>query len=260
MIDIIGFQTLNAPRQPLSETVEAAVKKLVSVEHYRAASLVSMPIMYPSGASVVLEISAQAGRVFISDRAGGFQEAEFLGATRLYGREAIRVASDAGIRFDGRDMFVAEVPIGSVTGAMALVASCSANAANICALKSAERDEKYAKDALFEKLTEVYGTGGFEKEVQVIGSSNHKWKVDAVVKQNHSMAIFNSVTKSYVSAAGTAAKFHDFARLEIAPRRVAVITSREEVGDWIGVLASAANAVIEINAANDQFVKAGKAA
>lgn len=248
MIEIVG--------QTLSETVSAAIKKLVSVEHYRAASIVSMPNMYPSGASVVLEISIQAGRVFVSDRGGGFQEAEYLGSTRIYGKEASRVAAEAGIGYDGRDMFVAEVPMDAVAGAMVVVASCSANAACISAVKASAREEKYAKDALFDRLSDVFGASGFDKDVPIIGSSNHKWQVDAVVKRSRTMTIFNAVTKAYVSATGTAAKFHDLARLEIVPKRVAVVTSRKDIGDWIGVLATASNAVIEMTAANDQFISA----
>jgi hypothetical protein len=72
--------------------------------------------------------------------------------------------------------------------------------------------------------------------------------------------VFNSVTKRYISAVGTAAKFHDFARLEIAPTRIAVVANREEIGDWIGVISSASDAVIEMAAANDQFYSAGTAA
>ena len=246
--------------QSFSGAIDAAVKRLFSVEHFRAGSLVSIPVLYPSGASVVLEVTFSAGRVFISDRGGGHQEAEFIGATRMYAREALRVAAEAGIGFDGRDMFVTEVPIDSVSGAMAVVASCSANAANHCAQRASEREETDAKDALFEKLTAVYGKSGFEREIKMTGASNHEWKVDARVKHSHGQTIFNSVTKNYISATGTAAKFYDFSRLETPPRRVAVVTSKKELGDWIGVLANAADAVLEISAANDKFFVAGKAA
>lgn len=244
----------------LIQIVDKAVQSLVSVEHFRAASIVSMPVMYPSGASVVLEVSSQGGRAFISDRGGGFQEAEYMGLTRFFGKEAPRVAAESGIGFDGREMFVIEVPIDAISGAMAVVAACSANAAVACALKAAERHEKVAKDSLFDKLTDIFGATGFEKDVPIIGASNHEWRVDALVKSQRSLVVFNSVTKSYVSATGTAAKFHDFALLETAPKRVAVVTSRKDIGDWIGVLSSASDAVIEINAANDQFLKIGAAA
>jgi hypothetical protein len=246
--------------KPLSHTVDEAIKRLVSAEHFRAGSIVSMPVMYPSGASVVLEILSQAGRIFITDRGGAYQEAEFAGATRTFSREAEKVAADAGIKFDGRDMFVAEVPVDRVDGAMVVVAACSAQAAAITALRAAERDEKFAKEALFDKLTDVFGINGFERDAKLVGASNHSWRVDAIVRHDSSLAIFNSVTKRYISAAGTAAKFHDLARLEFAPKRVAVVSSKTDIGDWYGVISSASDAILEMGAANDQFFQLGAAA
>jgi len=244
-----------------SSAVDRAIRALVRAEHYHAGSIVSMPVMYPSGASVVLELFAQGERVIVSDRGGGYQEAEFIGATRGFMREADKIARDAGIKFDGRDMFVAEVPFDRVEGAMTVVASCSALAAAQTAMKLAERDERDAKQTLFERLTDVFGSDGFDRDVPIIGASNHKWSVDAIVRaSDDTPIIFNSVTKAYISATGTAAKFNDLGRLEIPPKRIAVITSLTAIGDWFGLISSASNAVIEMQAANDQFKRVGKVA
>ena len=48
--------------------ITRAIRALVRAEHYHAGSIVSMPVMYPSGASVVLELFAQGERVIVSDR------------------------------------------------------------------------------------------------------------------------------------------------------------------------------------------------
>ncbi|MFT4098371.1 MAG: hypothetical protein QM651_14730 [Rhodoblastus sp.] len=248
------------PEKTFIPTIDEAVRRLVTVEHFHAGSIVSMPSMYPSGASVLIEISAQAGRVFVSDRGGGYNEAEFMGTTRQFAREAERVAGESGIRFDGRNMFVAEVPIDRVDGAMIAVAHCSAQAAAFAALKAAERHERDVKEAMFEKLADVFGASGFERDIDVIGASNHKWKVDALVRDASRVVIFNAVTKHYVSATGTAAKFGDFGRLEIAPRRVAVTPSIIGLGDWFGLVNSSSDAIVEISAANDQFIRARSAA
>lgn len=244
----------------LAISIDDAIRKLVSVQHFHAGSMVSMPVIYPSGASVVLEISAQAGRVRVCDRGGGYQEAEFSGATRSYGKFAVRAASDAGIQFDGRDIFVADVPIDRVVGAMTLVASCSAQAAAFCALKVAERHERFAREKMFDKLAAVFGPDGFSRDVPMIGASNHVWPVDAVIRVDKAFTVFNSVSKAYISAVGTAAKFHDLARLEYAPRRIAVVSSHQDLGDWSGVIASASDAIIEVDATNDRFYQMGMAA
>jgi hypothetical protein len=244
----------------LVEKVDSAIRKLIAVQHFYAGSLVSMPVLYPSGASVVLEMSAQSTNVFVSDRGGGFVEAECMGASKQFLREAERIASEFGIRFDGRDMFVAEVPFNRLEGAMTVVATASSHAAAMAAQKSAERQERFAKEAMFEKLINVFGNNGFKREVEMIGASNHKWRIDALIDAHERSTIFNSVTKSYVSAAGTAAKFYDLARLENPPRRIAVVPSFVGLGDWYGVVSGASDAVLELSAANDHFQKARSAA
>lgn len=120
MVEIIG--------DTISGDVDAAVRRLVNAQHFRAGSIVSMPVIYPSGASVVLEITMQKDRCFVTDRGGASQEAELFGATRYFKSEAERVALSSGIHFDGRDMFVAEVPRESLHGAMTVVANASAEA------------------------------------------------------------------------------------------------------------------------------------
>ena len=244
----------------LTISVDEAIRKLVSVQHFDAGSIVSMPVMYPSGASVVLEISAQAGRLRVCDRGGGYQEAEFDGAIKVYGRYAARAASEAGVQFDGRDLFVADVPMDRIDGAMSVIASCSAQAAAFCAGRVAERHERFAREALFDKLAAVFGADGFTRDVPMIGASKHEWHVDAVIRGDNAFTVFNSVSKAYVSAVGTAAKFHDLARLEHAPRRIAVVSSHQDLGDWSGVIASASDAVIEIIDTNDRFYSVGMAA
>jgi hypothetical protein len=244
----------------LSTAVNNAIQTLVRAEHFHAGSIVSMPVLYPSGASVVLELFAQGDRVMVSDRGGGHMEAEYIAATRIYSGEANRIARDAGIKFDGRDMFIAEASLDRVDAAMAIVASCSSIAAAQTAIKVAERDERDAKQALFERLVEVFGENGFKRDVPFIGASNHKWNVEAVVEGSGSPIIFNSVTKSYVSATGTAAKFNDLGRLDLPPKRVAVITSAAAIGDWYGLISASSSLVIEMQAANDQFAHAREVA
>jgi len=244
----------------LAIPVENAIRELISVAHFQAGSIVNMPVLYPSGASVVLELTAQGDRVRVGDRGGGYQEAEYNNATRSYRSFAARAAADAGIQFNGRDIFVADVPMDRIAGAMSVVACSSAQAAAFCAYKTVERHEKLAREALYDKLTAVFGVDGFLREVPMIGASNHEWRVDAAIKRDHAFTVFDSVSNVYVSAVGTAAKFHDLARIEFAPRRIAVVSSHADLGDWSGVIASAADAVIELAAANDRFYKFGMAA
>ena len=124
----------------------------------------------------------------------------------------------------------------------------------------AKREERFAKQALFKKLGSIFGEEGFERDVTLIGASNHPWDVDAMIRGRNGNVVFNAVSPGYISVAGTAAKFHDLARLETAPKRVAVVNSKLDLGDWFGVIAGASDAVLEIASGNDLYLRMGIAA
>ncbi|MCX5569418.1 hypothetical protein [Kaistia nematophila] len=246
MVDFIG--------KPSSDGIDAAIRSLISVEHFAAGSLVTMPVLYPSGSSVVLEITVQTGRCFVTDRGAGRLEAELMGISpRAFNREASRVADDAGIQFNGHDMFVAEVGMDSLAGAMEVVASSSQTAVALSSMRISDKVERDAKELLFERLSEVYPTHEVIRDAEFIGSSNHTWKIAALVRASSQTATFEAVTKNYNSIVGAAAKFHDIARLEHSPRRIAVVASLAELGDYIGVIAPATTSIIELSASRKRF-------
>jgi hypothetical protein len=245
MIDFVG--------EKISESVDSAIHRMVVSNHFRAGSIVSMPVTYPSGSTVVIEITVQQGKCFISDRGSGYQEAELLGSSRYYKREAKRIAESVGIRFDGRDMFVAEVERSNLHGAMIVVANSSAQAVNFAAMRQAERTDKDAAEDLYFRLSSIYGEKSVAKDAEVIGASNHKWRVSVLVNRSRQRAFFEPVTSNYISVVGTAAKFHDFVRVDNPPQRIAVIKSRDEIGDFYGVVAAASSQVITMSAADRDF-------
>jgi len=167
-----------------------------------------------------------------------------MGALRYFRTEAERIANSAGIRFDGRDMFVAEVPIDNVQGAMVVVANASAEATSAAALKLSERTDRDARDELYVRLLSIYRTKSVERDVELLGASNHKWRVSVLVQDTEHRWIFEPVTGHYISAVGTAAKFHDFARAANGPKRAAVIRSREDLKDFYGLISGASSRVL----------------
>ena len=247
---MIDFVEINA-----RESVDEAVRRLVTTSHFGAGSIVSMPVSYPSGSSVTLEITMQRGRCFVSDRGGGFQEAEMFGSTRYFNSEAKRIAESAGIRFDGRDMFVAEVPADNLHGAMVVVANASAEATTAAMLRAADRSEKDASDQLYDRLVSIYKEKEVEKNAHLIGQSNHEWRISVLVMDKVQRWMFEPVTGNYISAVGTAAKFHDFAGVENAPSRAAVIKSRDDMKDFYGLIAGASTKVLTMSDPDNDFLK-----
>lgn len=242
-------------RQRMSETVETAIRQLVSAEHFRAGSFVTMPVIYPSGASVVLEVFRQGERFLVSDRGGGHQEAEFAGTSRYYAREAKKAAEDYGIKFDGRDMFVAEVSEGQLAGAFTVVANCSQTAVIASSLKSSERAQRDAGDVLFVRLSRIFPPSTIAKDAPILGASGHEWHVSTMVTEDDRRTVFEAVSHHYPSVVSTAAKFHDLARLERLPSRIAVVSNRMSLGDYIGVLSAASTSVVESSVPDQTFAR-----
>ena len=240
--------------------VDEAIRRLVTASHFSAGSVVSLPVTYPSGTSVTLEISVLQDRCLVSDRGGGFQEAEMSGASRYFSNEATRIADLAGIRFDGRDMFVAEVPASNLRGAMVAVANASAESVAAALFRFADRTDKDAQDSLFDRLASIYRSKDVQKDVQLVGQSNHKWRISVLVMDKVHRWMFEPVTGNYISAVGTAAKFHDFAGVENGPSRAAVIKSRVDMKDFYGLIAGASTKVLEMSDPDETFIRLMSAA
>jgi hypothetical protein len=243
-----------------SGILDKVVRSLVSARHALAGSLVTMPVIYPSGASVVLEVSISGDSCFVSDMGAAQEEADMMGTGRYFKAEAARIAESYGIRFDGHLMFVAEVPVDHVRGAMIVVANASGEAARAAANKQSERHEHDAKQMLYERLVSVYRSGDVAKDAEVIGHSNHKWKISVLVRDSLRSLMFEPVSGHYITAVGTAAKFHDLAALENPPFRIAVIKSREDVGDYFGLIAGASTKVVQATEPDSTFVRLLEAA
>lgn len=240
--------------------VDDAVRRLVTTSHFSAGSIVSMPVTYPSGTSITLEVSIRGGRCLVSDGGGGFQDAEMSGAARYFTNEATRIAASAGIRFDGRDLFATEIPAANLRGAMVAVANASAEAASAAVLRLVDRSDRDAQDVLFDRLTAVYRSKDVQRDVQLVGQSNHKWRISILVLDRVQQWMFEPVTGNYISAVGTAAKFHDFAGVDNAPARAAVIKSRADMKDFYGLIAGASTKVLEIHEPDETFLSLMSAA
>lgn len=244
----------------VSQSIQEALSRLGSVEHFRAGSIVSLPVLYPSGSAVALEIVPNGDRCLVSDRGGGAQEAELFGASRYFKREATRVAENAGIRFDGRDMFVADVSLGRLRGAMIVVANCSAEATNAAALRLSDRAERDTQDILYDRLSRLYKTRDVQRDPELSGET-HKWRVSiAVIGGDRVPALFEPVSGAYISAVGTVAKFNDFASLALPPDRFSVMKSRDDLGSFYGLVARASTKLLPISASDRTFIELLEAA
>jgi hypothetical protein len=233
---------------------------LVATEHRQGGSFVRTPLLYPSGATVVVRIEDGADRFFVSDIGLGHQEADMMGAGNMYARNAHAIAETAGVRFDNQAFFVLEASREQLLGAVVTIANCSQEATIRAADALSEKTFEDSKGRLYERLVTLFERKAVAKNVDVIGSSNQVWKVAALVSLPHTRpTIFEPVTKHPSSVAHASMKFGDIALRDDPPQRIAVVRKRVEFGSLLTVLARSAN-IIEEDSPNDRIIQLTKAA
>jgi len=242
-------------------TVDDVAREIVATEHRVGGSFIRTPLMYPSGATVVVRIEEGVDRFFVSDVGFGHQEAEMMGAGELlYSRPAHSIATAAGVRFDNQAFFVLEASRQQLAGAVITIANCSQEAVMRASDALAEKTFEDRKTALYDRLVKVFEQKTVGKNVEIVGASSQKWRVAAVVNlPGKRPTVFEPVTKSPNSIAHASMKFGDIALKEDAPKRVAVVHKRSELGTLLTVLSRSAN-VIEDDAPNDRIRQLATAA
>ena len=210
------------------------------------------PLLYPSGSTVVVQIHRHGDRFLVSDMGMGYQEADLMGMTLLFVRNANVVAERTGVKFDQHSFFVVDATKEQLVGATVAVANCSQEAVQIAAYKLAEKKAGEAKDRLYERLLTVFSPQRVSRDYEILGASRTPWHVAAIVRTDSKKTLFEPVANSHPSVVNAAAKFHDIALLVGAPARIAVVRNRSSFGTWLGVLSQAAN-VVEERVSNRTF-------
>lgn len=240
--------------EKFSELVEDVGRQLIAVEHHVSGSFIRMPLLYPSGAIVVVRIEQSDGRYFVSDWGLGYQETENYGAGSFYVRHARSIAERAGVGFDNQAFFVMEASREQLPGAVVTIGNCSQEAAIRAADALAEKTFEDNKERLYERLVSVFAkregtaTKVVTKNARVVGHSSTEWPIATLVTLPRSgkLTIFEPVTKHHNSVAHATMKFHDIALLgKDAPNRVAVVEKKQEFGTFLGVLSQSADVVDE---------------
>jgi hypothetical protein len=242
-----------------ASVVDTVARELVSTEHFGSASLIKTPMMYPSGAATVVQVTQHGERFFVTDMGLGQQEADLIGASVLYANSAKPLAEQFGIRFDNQAFFVAEANRDQLAGAVTIVANCSSEAAALAAFKAAERRFEEDSDLLYRRLATVFPKAEIVRNVDFVGSSTHKWPVATMVTHRDKVSLFEPVSKHHSSVVNAAVKFNDIARLDNPPRRVAVVKKKAELGNYLNVLSQSAN-VIEYEVSDATLIRLAEAA
>jgi hypothetical protein len=236
-----------------SIVVDAVVRKLAVAEHYIGASLVYMPIFYPSGSSVVLQISGGGRGYVVTDRGGAYFEAESMGAIRSFRQEATKIVTEAAVSFDGREFSVEGVTNETLPAVIQAVTHYSQLAANITSMRVADKAREAAGTALYERLAGIFTPQRVSKDVEIVCASQHPWSFDAMVSNGEKRVVFDAVGSSQQSVVWAVTKFGDLSRLERSYGRIAVVESNKAMGDMMGVISPNVSAIVEMRAPDQTF-------
>jgi hypothetical protein len=217
-------------------TIDAVLRQLVSFDHGDKRTLVSTPLLYPSGGTVAVRVSGdnEAGYT-VTDMALGYDEAQSMGAANLYSRIIKQAAADAGVALEGHQLTVTGVALDQLVGAVMAVANCAMTGTVVAADRQEEREKRDDIAKLVDRLERIF------KKVcprePITGSSTYKWTVDALVRRGTHVAVFDAVSPHHASVFPTTTKFHDLALLDVAPVCVASVKTTHELGQFYPVLA-----------------------
>jgi hypothetical protein len=229
---------------PHTRLIESVASQLVSIEHRADGALITTPLMYPSGSLAIVRVDVLGrDRHFVTDMGMGYLEAEMMGTALIYARNALLIAERSGMHFDHHAFSLMDVSRDRLPGAIVTLANASQQAVAVAAYKQAEKRIAEDEERLYERLVKVFTAPHVNRGVPIVGASNTTWRVSNVVRLERKVTVFEPVSRHPNSVTTAATKFHDLARLDDPPNRVAVVENKEGMGTYLGVLAQAANVI-----------------
>lgn len=241
--------------QSVAEVAEAAARRLVMAQHWEDSSFINLPLIFPGGGHVTVKIDRVQGGFRVSDNGFAFRELESIGAGRSFPRTAKSIVEPLEIEVNRRMIYV-DVTEAQVVRAICDVAMSSWQVADRIYSRVSEEEESEIEDYLRERLAQVFGREKLKEEgSKVTGHSTSEWDVSAVIQLPDHLAVFHAVSSHANSVFKTSTAFHDIALLDNAPKLVAVIRSKRELGPRLDLLAQAGR-VIEERQADDVYQRA----
>lgn len=246
--------------QELERRVADAVGRLMSIQSLEGGKvLLSVPVTYPSGASVVVEIEKNADRIWVSDMGMGMTEAEMMGAEDSYQRLARGKAEEFGIGYDNHAMFVLWAPVNRIEGAIVCVANASAQAAAGAVLHASEVQSRAQREAVFNRVQQVFGKDRVVRSLEMMGRRSAWETHNVVISPKGERAVFEPMSAAPQSVSSKFLMFSDLREAQSAVSLNAVVESLQFLDAKAQMVSDVAN-IIELKAADETYRRYGAAA
>lgn len=234
------------------DRVRSALQRIASVQELDGKIAVSLPVMYPSGATVVVEIERNDDSYWVSDMGYGHVEAEMAGAQSFYGKIASRVADDFGVGFDGSAMFALWVNSSRLEAAITCVANASNKACSEAVLQAVEAKGRRQNEKIFERVKAVFGDRSVTRSADIAGRHAHWEAHNVVVFPNRHRAVFEHMTAHTNSVSTKFLMFSDIRSADLDISLNVMIRDIRELDEKGQMVADVAN-ILSLTASNDQI-------
>ncbi len=247
-------------RADMAELAEQVARGLSKASVLGGRAFIRTAVLFPSGSTVVVGIEAEGGeRYRLSDFGQGEDEAELLDIVNIYRHQAKEIADLSGLIFDSGAFLLIQASAGQLVGATMAIANAASRALERAMQRAEQRQRSAAANLLVERLRTIFPPPAVTRDAEIRGASTHPWHVDAMVDLGGGRAVFDFVTPHQTSIAFATTKFHDLARLEQAPVRIAAVHRKASLGAFLAVVSQAAK-VIEDDAPDRTYRHAAEAA
>lgn len=238
--------------EDLDRAVRETVSSLVRADLINGTYFINLPLLYPDGSFVTVRVDRVERGVRISDFAFAFRQADDLEAGKSFPRLAKRVAEEFDVSVAKNSIFTDVTP--ELLHRAIIDVGCASWKVADSIASSIQEDDNDLLDELKEKLRRVFGSDHVREEAKIVGVSTNAWDVSAVVTAAGRDTIFQAVSSHANSIYKASTAFRDIAGLDKPPNLVAVVRSRNVLGQRLALLAPAR--VIEESQSEDFFLRA----
>jgi hypothetical protein len=236
----------------LKSRVADAVSRMMHVSAEGQSVRVAVPVLYPSGATAVIELFQSGNDAYVSDMGLGQAEAEFEGASDHYVKQAKFFAEKFGVSFDGFSIFLARAPLNYIESAIAAVANASSKAVGQAIMKAAEDRDYKKNDQVYDRLRQALPEFNIMRAMELRGARAAWQSHNVVTLRSGKHAVFEYVSPHANAISNKYLMFSDLSQSEDGPLLNVVSQDLYRLGEKGLMLQDVAN-MIELQADNDHY-------
>lgn len=248
----------NVDDREATERVREALSRIAAVRGLDGRLVVDVPVMYPSGATVVVELERNADRYWVSDMGHGRIETEFVAAQEYFATAARRVASEYSVEFDGNAIFALWVPSARLEAAIICVANASNRACSDAIRAASEAKGRRENDRIFERIEKVFGPKQVNRSIDLAGRHAHWEAHNVVIFPDRRRAVFEAMTSHPNSVSSRFLMFSDIKSADEDISLNAVVRDLSSVDEKAQIIGNVAN-IVAFDATDEELKRFAKA-